>query len=535
MGGTIVANINTTPPPIDDDRISELPDVIAHHILSFLVDSPKELIRTSVLSKKWLALTASFPILDFTFKSFNRAIGPSGGPNAPKYVKDKFFNYVGYTTSRFSQQQNVVSANTFKLFAVLRDPAHASIIDRCLGLILKQGLQVFVVFNLGMPIFFDDHQPPPMYRLPGELLSVSSLTSLSIHNCELPSSLIVDDDVVKFKLLKLLDLEGVYLNEEMIRCLTAGCPLLEKFNVICCYGFKRLRVYGLQSLQNVRVYYMSPVEEIDIQAPNLVHIELLDMSAREKPPRVNLFSCQKLTMIFSRCFSKLFAVSLSNFPFLETLILKLPSNYRNFELSSHSLRKLSLETESDLDEIQIDTPNLLFFLYYASESYVHGPMGDSGESKTCMDCFRDFDVETSWLQKFRRFLGRTVPFKVLRLHFFANFVDVEELKLLGLPSFELEHIELDLNVNGVSELSEYLSVVDAVLWCCRPRSLTLKSDFCDYLERQDHIVKFTYERLLEQEDQGQTNIQIVFSTDKAFGSNCSLITFLKEEVNQEAG
>ncbi|KAJ0841114.1 putative F-box domain, leucine-rich repeat domain superfamily, F-box-like domain superfamily [Helianthus annuus] len=47
------------------DRISQLPDFIVHHILSFLPDSPPaELVRMSVLSKTWFHLTASFPILN---------------------------------------------------------------------------------------------------------------------------------------------------------------------------------------------------------------------------------------------------------------------------------------------------------------------------------------------------------------------------------------------------------------------------------------------------------------------------------------
>nr|XP_043634334.1 uncharacterized protein LOC122605449 [Erigeron canadensis] len=533
MERNVITKIDTTTIDnyYDNDRISDLPDFIAHHILSFLVDSPKELIRTSVLSKKWLALTASFPILHFNLESFDKAIYPSWAPFDRQYSKKIFFKYIAYTISRFSQHQNVINANTFDLRAELEDPAHADIMNRCLGFVLKPGLQVFAIYSCGRHRY---SVPPPMYRLPNVLLSVSSLTSLSIRDCELPSLLIAGDgDVVRFKLLKMLNLDDVYLNEEMIKCLTAGCPLLEEFRVCRCYGFKRLCVYGLQNLQKVEVYYTSEVEEIDIQAPNLSDIFLSDMNAKGVPPCINLFSGKTLSMIFYGCFSEQFAVSLSNFPFLETLILKLSYDHTILKLSSHSLRTLSLDTQIDLEDIEIDTPNLLYFQYSSRCSNVHRPIRNSGESKACMECYPDLDCDTIWFQQFRRFLDKTIAFKVLKLHICTNNTDVEELKLLEWPPFELEHIEL--NVRGISELSEYLPVLEAVLWCCRPRSLTLKSfNFYNDIERRNQVVKFTYEKLLQQEDKGKTNIQIMFSTVKACGSHDLLITFLKEEVNHKA-
>ena len=45
------------------DRISELPEVIIHHILSFL--STKAVAKTSLLSKRWKSFTISYPILEF--------------------------------------------------------------------------------------------------------------------------------------------------------------------------------------------------------------------------------------------------------------------------------------------------------------------------------------------------------------------------------------------------------------------------------------------------------------------------------------
>ncbi|KAJ0007230.1 hypothetical protein Pint_29717 [Pistacia integerrima] len=55
------------------DRISELPTFIIHIILSCLW--PKEVARTSILSKKWYYLRASFPVLEFDQNHFIRKVG----------------------------------------------------------------------------------------------------------------------------------------------------------------------------------------------------------------------------------------------------------------------------------------------------------------------------------------------------------------------------------------------------------------------------------------------------------------------------
>ncbi|KAJ4717945.1 F-box protein, partial [Melia azedarach] len=51
------------------DRISDLPHLILHHIMSFL--SFKQVIQTSLLSKQWQRAWHSFPILEF-----DRAVFP---------------------------------------------------------------------------------------------------------------------------------------------------------------------------------------------------------------------------------------------------------------------------------------------------------------------------------------------------------------------------------------------------------------------------------------------------------------------------
>ncbi|PWA73683.1 F-box domain, Leucine-rich repeat domain, L domain-like protein [Artemisia annua] len=489
------------------DWISELPEFIVHHILSYL-DSPKDLVRSSVLSKKWFALTASFPILDFNFRNFVKS---STSPSETDSDNDtrSFFKYVDYTISRCCEQN--VGIHTFNLVTPLQDSTQLDVIDRWLELILNKAVKVLKVDILDVPYV---PQPLPMYRMPNKLLFASSLTSLMLCNCELPSSIMVD--VVNFKSLKMLHLDSVRLNEDAIKRLIIGCPLLEELIVDFCYGFKRFCVYGLQHLLLVDMCFNGELERIDIDAPNIRYLILADFEGRGAPS-MNMALCNKLTTLSYTGYPSptLNDVTdlLSNFPYLETLFLDLPDARNKLKLSSHSLRTFTLLTACDLEDIDISTPNLLLFNYKAN-SHNPGPLVmNSVHSKARMECCLEDSIDTLWFPKLRRFLDKKIRFKELKLCIsaFSGHIDVELLKVIQSPPYELDQI--DLEWDSIKDLSVHVVVVDAILWCCRPQSLTLglnfpSTDFEDWI----HIVKFTYEKLLQQEDQGRTNIQIVISS-----------------------
>lgn len=69
-----------------------------------------------------------------------------------------------------------------------------------------------------------------------------------------------------------------------------------------------------------------------------------------------------------------------------------------------------------------------------------------------------------------------------------KFRDLEKLKVIEFPPYELKHVELQLDTHESS--SAHIAFVDAALWCCRPRSLTLKSSSpLTDIEEQSDIVK----------------------------------------------
>ncbi|KAK1440525.1 hypothetical protein QVD17_06353 [Tagetes erecta] len=516
----------------DVDRISHLPDFIIHNILSRIglwdwirggKEHHSQLLRLSVLSKKWFNLTASFPYLIFRIDHFHNV------------SRLNFFKYVEYATSRFCHHHNHVTAHTFKLSTTLREPAELDIVIKCVELVLNKGVRVLSIDILSV-------LGVQRYRLPNILSTVSMLESLAINGCYLPSSFMVN--ALQFKSLIRLKLQYISIDDEVIKYLNTSCPLLQDLEIRRCNGFKIVCVTGHQNLQNVTIAHNTQVERIHIEAPNLSELWLDE----RRTMQMNLVSCKKLRKVtyFGDLLPNSNSGFLSNFPFVDTLMLDTKCN--NLKLSSHSLRTLVLLSNYDLEDIEFRTPNLAS-MYSRKYLFTMQPsvVSDSTHLKASMHCNPYGYIDATWFQKLRQFLDKKNGLEVLNLHIRTTCSlekrDLEKLKAIELPPYELEHVQLQLDTQ--EESSAHRNFVDAVFWCCRPRSLILKSSspLIDFEEQSD-IVKFTHEKLLEQEDQSRTKIQIVPSSSceaqihlsdlkslsKALPSAEQIIKFIKEEA-----
>ncbi|PWA96658.1 F-box domain, Leucine-rich repeat domain, L domain-like protein [Artemisia annua] len=504
------------------DRISMLPEFIVHHIISYLWNDPKSRVRMSVLSKEWFALTASFPLLFFHLGA-RRNVCFRG--------LDSFYRYVEYTVSRFCEQN--ISAHTLDISTEFVYLEQMELVGHCLELVIEKGVEVLVI---DVAYWVNNL---PMFRLPNTLSSASSLTSLTLNKCELPSSLMDDD--VKFESLKLLSLTKLRIDEGVIERLNKSCPVLKEIYLKSCYGFKTFCVKAHHNLLKVEIYgdITFLIESIDVEAPNLSHF--VSVNYKDKTPSMFLASCKKLkTFCYSGIPLKSFSDILSNFPFIENLCLEIPlhANINNLNLSNHSLRKIRLHSQCDLEDIDLNTPSLLLFGYYDRYSSVNiAPLSrkHSSMSKGCMKCFTRDSVEILWFQKLRKFLEKNSIFKVLKLDIYSTLIDVEDLKLIQSSPYKLEHVELK-HESWRYKSPAYVALVDAMLWCCCPRSLTLVLyHFID----TSHVVKYTYEKLLQQEDEGQTNIKFVLISsskdEQHFSDLNSLLQRLYISLDQVKG
>nr|XP_043637526.1 putative F-box/LRR-repeat protein At5g02930 [Erigeron canadensis] len=502
------------------DWISQLPDFIIHHVLSFLSDDSKTLVRVSVLSKNWYSLTASLPILKFDWL----------------HLGDNLFKYVKYTTSRLNEQK--FSPHTFDICARIREPTHRDIIDKCVGFVLQKGVQVLV-----LNVYRCKGQQ--MYRLPSQRLYASSLLSLTIHSCELPSSLMFDTFTIPS--LKILSLEQVPIyNDEVITYLTANCPVLEDLELEFCYGFKRICVNAHQTLQKVQIGCSGPIDKIDIQAPNISYL-LVDASAWE-PTCMNLASCEKIKT-FCYYGDQSEPHFLPSFRCIQNLLLY--SRSEKWRLSVPSLRSLALQSDCDLDEIDIYAPNLHLFEYsgycnFYGQKRLSTPFKkeDSAHATAFMGDFESFlYVDSIWFKKLRFFLGKYQGIEVLKLRIGVNEEGINAYQLMEIKSqpYDLKHLQVEF-----CDLQDFEDVVDALLWCCRPLSLTLRLEGIWLKNRRLYRLKHPYEKLLKQEDRGQFKIRFVLTqgleakqqfTDLnllAEALHCdtypNTITFIKEKV-----
>ncbi|PWA69255.1 F-box domain, Leucine-rich repeat domain, L domain-like protein [Artemisia annua] len=515
------------------DRISMLPDSIVHHILSYLLDDPISCVRVSVLSKEWFALTASCPFLYFHLNwVWSHVIF---GKYWNEYIVDKFCKYVEHTVSRFCKQN--ISAHTLDISAKMKNLEQIEIFERCLVSVIEKGVQVLVI-----DVEYWDKNLP-MFRLPNTLLSASSLTSLTLNKCELPSSLMVG--IVKFKSLKLLSLTKLSIDEGVIEYLTKSCPILEVICLKYCYGFKTFCVQRHHNLQKVEIYYRSRLERIDVDAPNLGYF-LLE-NDKDKAPYMSLASCTNLQTFFYHGFPiKNFSDFLSNFPFIETLSIKFSSHVTNLKWSNHFLflRILQLSLDYDLEEIDLNAPNLHFFEYcgrICSRNFAKLLRKDSSLAKKSMKCSTYNYLDILWFQKLRRFLDKNSTFKVLELD--INLYTYE--KLLQQEDEGQTNIKFSRTYFWKDD-EQHFSDLNSLLKALSLDQLSCKITFIKE-EAYDGRCLYTYEKLLQQEDEGQTNIKfslIYFCKDdeQHFSDLNSLlkalsldqlsckITFIKEEV-----
>lgn len=114
-----------------------LPDFIIHHIMSYLLRDTESLIRISILSKQWFALTASFPLLYFNLGAWS---------NFFLQEMDTFYRYLEYAVSRFCDQN--ISAHTLDIYAEYLYLEQIDLFGRCLESLIKKWIRFINILNV---------------------------------------------------------------------------------------------------------------------------------------------------------------------------------------------------------------------------------------------------------------------------------------------------------------------------------------------------------------------------------------------------
>ncbi|KAK3220111.1 hypothetical protein Dsin_014081 [Dipteronia sinensis] len=204
------------------DRISELPESILHHVMSFL--TYKQVVQATVLSKTWLKAWITYPVFEFEFEGmfywlFDRR------QNQKEFLE---------TTLRHREKLKDKYMNKFTLamefYHLFDDPEFATIVERWIYHAVECNVRELKLEN--------EDSDMSWYFLPQIIYSAKSIYMLELINCALGHP----KCKVKLDSLRKLYLSHVYADNEVLQYVIAGCPMIEDLSIYECRGIKNLEL-----------------------------------------------------------------------------------------------------------------------------------------------------------------------------------------------------------------------------------------------------------------------------------------------------
>ncbi|KAG5544974.1 hypothetical protein RHGRI_017434 [Rhododendron griersonianum] len=254
------------------DPLTSLPEPLLHHILSYL--TMKDVIRISVLAKRWRYMWLYVPCLKFSPVKISRS-------KEVAFINQSLLLHKGPAIQKFS-------------LAFLQPDAETHHVDSWIYF-----AKIRNVNELNLD--FGDIRHVHRYRLPHFLFSSTSLTVLSLVTCEIHFP-------VKFELgsLKTLSLEQVYFSGGKINDLIKSTPILESLSLTNCQRSADLRVhmYHGSTMKTLKIHESdqgSSDSVLSIGSHYIASFELVTTMSRKyyfidgmRPLESASFGCNKL-------------------------------------------------------------------------------------------------------------------------------------------------------------------------------------------------------------------------------------------------
>jgi hypothetical protein len=327
------------------DGISELPDPILEHILSFI--PTKQTLQLSILSKRWQRVWALFPVPGFNQFPFDknlRKVPPNEKEQEIQRKKEEFINFVERSLlARYRQRLNL---NKFRLVTLFEESDYA-VVNRWIDYAIECNVKEL---NLDFLVRMGHKR----YELPERVLVANSITELKLSVCKLKS--FYSD--INLSSLKKLDLSIEVEESQLVQTLIDSCRDIEEMTFERCSGLKSIRVSGLPKLKAIALLKNSGVESVEIEASNL---ESLVFKHSRLPCQINLGSCKNLKklVLHSCCITDEWLHDvLSKHQFIECLDLEDCFILKRIKISSHRMKSLTFISCYKLVEVDIVTPNL---------------------------------------------------------------------------------------------------------------------------------------------------------------------------------
>ena len=279
------------------DTISSMPDVILHHILSFV---PIGLaIRTSVLSKRWKHVWCETPCLDFS-----------------PYVRTPTARDINQTLISY-RALRITEFHLGKL--ELEDWLPESQLDSWIEFAMSRNVEKL---SLIMSYCFDEEN----YRFPDCFYHSSSLENLTIDFDMIPRC------AVSWKCLRTLILSHSF--QPVAADVLSGCPVLETLALLSCGGPQCIDLSNSPSLTTltiIRRKYYSIQGSMEIVAP---HVRNLNLGNTDEP-------CT-LVDVSSLALCRL-GISVEDQPYVEIDLLQLENMMLKILAKVQNVQKLTFD------------------------------------------------------------------------------------------------------------------------------------------------------------------------------------------------
>ncbi len=227
------------------DRISELPDCVLSYILSML--SMKDLMKTSILSKRWWKLWSLSRDLNFDISNmFNE----KEIQITKSLLVDKFVQRVGQFIKNFQGTK----IDYFKVDFYCKYE-HSSIIDQWISFAIARGVGRI---ELRVP-------GPSGYKFPFNIFSKSNASTLKHINLQhVIFNPPANFNAALFSNLRSLVLENVWVGENIFTILLSKCLLLEELRLILC-PFPPISMIVSSSLRHLKIQHYDEVNVISLE------------------------------------------------------------------------------------------------------------------------------------------------------------------------------------------------------------------------------------------------------------------------------
>ena len=223
------------------DRISDLPSHVIGGILHHL--PIQDVVKTSILSRKWRYMWASVSRLEFGYEFFQKC-----EHEIPHKITEILLVHNG-------------PVHEFTLFIPCHYPYRIKCLDKWILFLSRSGIQHLELVN---------EQKEP-YQMPSHLFTSQELASLVLQNFKLT----LPPNFCGFKSLIELHLYNARFTSNALESLISSCPLLEELTLSFCSGFEYIDV-SAPSPTELYIEGDRVIKTICLQkAKNLVHLTLL--------------------------------------------------------------------------------------------------------------------------------------------------------------------------------------------------------------------------------------------------------------------